>query len=188
MDFNALETKLKGMGLDLPAQLAHYAAQINSTAVLAALIAGWIVGWVWYGLVGRLWTDEAGASKLGNFSPRRQIFGGIAQVIMTIMLGSFMARLNYTGALGGVHTAWLLWFGFVFTTILVNYTNLNKSVGLALIDAVHWLLVLSVMGVIIGSFNQWGIGVPVTQPAAAIAPAAPAPAAPAAAAATSTTN
>lgn len=176
MDFTALEAKLKGMGLDLPAQLAHYAAQINSTAVLAALIAGWIVGWIWYGLVGSIWKDEAGSSKLGNFTPRRQIFGGIAQVIMTIMLGSFMTRLNYTGAFGGIHTAWLLWFGFVFTTILVNYTNLNKTVGLALIDAIHWLLVLSVMGLIIGSFNQWGIGVPAAQtaatPAAVTAPAA----------------
>ena len=185
MDFNAIEAKLKAMGLDLPAQLAHYAGQINSTAVLAALIAGWIVGWIWYALVGSIWKDEAGSSKLGNFTPRRQIFGGIAQVVMTIMLGSFMTRLGYMGPIGGVHTAWLLWFGFVFTTILVNYTNLNKTVGLAMIDAIHWLLVLSVMGLIIGSFNQWGIGVPAMQSATI---AVPAPAAPAAPAATSTST
>lgn len=167
MDFNALEAKLKAMGLDLPAQLTHYAGQINSTAVLAALIAGWVVGWFWYALVGSIWKDSVGTGKVGEFTPRRQIFGGIAQVIMTIMLGSFMQRLGYNGAYGGVHTAWLLWFGFVMTTILVNYANLGKRLGLALIDGVHWLLVLTVMGLIIGSFNQWGIGVPAAQSTAA---------------------
>jgi Protein of unknown function (DUF1761) len=172
MDLTALEAKLKAMGLELPAQLAHYASQINSAAVLAALIAGWVVGWIYYGLVGNLWKESAATSdKGGGFTPRRQIFGGIAQVIMTIMLGSFMQRLNYMGPYGGVHTAWLLWLGFVMTTILVNYANLGKRLGLALIDSVHWLLVLTVMGLIIGSFNLWGIG---TAPMQAAAPAQPA--------------
>jgi len=173
MDLTALEAKLKAMGLDLPAQLAHYAGQINSTAVLAALVAGWIVGWIWYAVVGDVWAGEATTGVKGSgFTPRRQIFGGIAQVIMTLMLGSFMTRLGYTNAVGGVHTAWLLWFGFVMTTILVNYANLGKRVGLALIDSIHWLLVLTAMGLIIGSFNQWGIGVPVqaSAPAAIVQP------------------
>jgi hypothetical protein len=178
MDFTAIEAKLKAMGLDLPAQLAHLAGQINSTAVLAALIAGWIVGWIWYAIVGDVWAEEASAGKGHGFTPRRQIFGGIAQIIMTVMLGSFMTRLGYTNAFGGVHTAWLLWFGFVMTTILVNYANIGKRVGLAIIDSIHWLLVLTVMGLIIGSFNQWGIGVPVqaAAPLAAPTPAVTAPA------------
>jgi len=176
MDLTAIEDKLKAMGLELPAQLAHYAGEINSTAILAALVAGWIVGFIWYALVGDVWADEAsGSGKSGAFSPRRQIFGGIAQVVMTIMLSSFMTRLGYTGAYGGVHTAWLLWFGFVMTIIFVNYANLGKRVGLALIDSIHWLLVLTVMGVVLGAFNQWGIGVPVqasAPPAATSQPAA----------------
>ena len=171
MDFTALLAKLKAMGLDLPAQLANYATHVNSTAILVALIAGWIVGWFWYALVGSVWKESVGAGKVGEFSPRRQIFGGIAQVIMTIMLGSFMERLGYNGALGGMHTAWLLWFGFVMTTLLVNYANLGKRLGLALIDGMHWLLVLTVMGLVIGSFNDLGIGTPKAQPAATAAPA-----------------
>jgi len=159
MDLTALEAKLKAIGLDLPAQLANYVSHINSAAILAALIAGWIVGWIYYGLVGSVWKDSVGTGKVGEFTPRRQIFGGIAQVIMTVMLGSFMQRLGYLGPYGGIHTAWLLWLGFVMTTILVNYANLGKRLGLALIDSVHWLLVLTVMGLIIGSFNQLGIGV-----------------------------
>jgi hypothetical protein len=175
MDFKALEAKFKAMGLDLPARLAEWASHLNSTAILAALIGGWIVGWIWYALVGSVWKESVGTGKVGEYTPRRQIFGGIAQVIMTIMLGSFMARLNYTTAWGGVHTAWLLWFGFVMTTILVNYANLGKRLGLTLIDGIHWLLVLTVMGGIIGTCNDWGIGVQKPQPAAATAPAAEQP-------------
>ena len=174
MDFTAIEAKLKAMGLDLPARLAEFASHINSTAVLAALIGGWVVGWIWYALVGSVWKESVGTGKVGEYTPRRQIFGGIAQVIMTIMLGSFMQRLGYNTAIGGIHTAWLLWFGFVMTTILVNYANLGKRLGLTLIDGIHWLLVLTVMGVIIGGLNDMGIGTVKTQ---AAAPAATQPAA-----------
>ena len=177
MDFVAIQAKLKAMGLSFLNPIIDYAATLNSTAILAALIGGWIVGWIWYALVGTVWQDSVGTGKANEFSPRRQIFGGLAQIIMTIMLGSFMTRLNYTGAMGGIHTAWLLWFGFVMTTILVNYANLGKKLGLAFIDGIHWLLVLTAMGVIIGTFNDLGIGV---QKAQAAQPAA----APAAAAAT----
>jgi len=41
---------------------------------------------------------------------------------------------------------------------------------------VHWLLVLTAMGLIIGSFNQYGIGVPVQAAAPAAAPAKAEPA------------
>lgn len=177
MDFSKLGDSFKSLGTDLPGLITNWASQINSTAVLAALIGGWIVGWIWYALVGSIWKESVGTGKVGEFSPRRQIFGGIAQVVMTIMLGSFMQRLGYTSALGGVHTAWLLWFGFVMTTILVNYANLGKRLGLTLIDGIHWLLVLTVMGGIIGGLNDMGIGTVKQQPAAVTAPAPAAPAA-----------
>ena len=77
---------------------------------------------------------------------------------MAIMLGSFMQRLGYTSALGGVHTAWLLWFGFVMTTILVNYANLGKRSGLTLIDGIHWLLVLTVMAASSVGSTTWASG------------------------------
>jgi hypothetical protein len=160
MDFTAIEAKLKAMGLDIPARLAEWASHINSTAVLAALIAGWIVGWIWYAVAGQVWRASLGTGSMGEYSPRRQIFGGIAQVVMTIMLGSFMQRLGYTTTTGGVHTAWLIWIGFVMTTILVNYANIGKRLTLTLIDGVHWLLVLIVMGAILGGFNDLGIGTP----------------------------
>lgn len=191
MDLAALQAKLQSLGTDLPGRLSDLFTHINSAAVLAALIGGWITGWVWYGIAGSLWKASIGQGGMGEFSPRRQIFGGMAQVVMTIMLSSFMQRLGYVHTSGGVHTAWLLWIGFVMPTVLVNYANLGKRLALTLVDGIHWLLVLTVMGVIIGLFNDLGIG---TQKVAApVAPAAtqsaaPAPTAPAAAPAAGTTS
>ena len=154
MDFEGLKSKLMSV---IPG-IVDYFNQINSTAVLAALVGGWVVGWIWYGLAGKFWKSAAGEGVRGQFSPRRQIFGGLAQIIMTVMLGTFMEKLGAMSALGGIHTAFLLWLGFVMSTILVNYANLGNRLGLALVDGIHWLLVLVAMGAIIGGFSELGIG------------------------------
>jgi Protein of unknown function (DUF1761) len=150
---------VKQVILRLLSEAPNYLPAINSTAVLCALVGGWIVGSVWYGIAGHVWHDAIGKSGLGAFSPRRQIFVGIAQVVMTIMLANFMQRLGDTTTYGGFHTALLLWFGFVMTTILVNYANIGARLGLTIVDGIHWLLVLTVMGAMIGLVNDLGLGV-----------------------------
>ncbi len=175
--------------LRILSEAPNYLPAINSTAVLSALIAGWIVGSVWYGIAGHVWHDAIGKTGLGAFSPRRQIFVGIAQVVMTIMLANFMERLGDTSTYGGAHTALLLWFGFVMTTVLVNYANIGARLGLTIVDGIHWLLVLTVMGAMIGLVNDLGLGVkpgtivpkPLTNQSAPAALPAPDPA-------TTTTN
>jgi Protein of unknown function (DUF1761) len=155
-DFESIKQSL----LNFIGMAPDYLPAINSTAVLAALITGWIVGSVWYGVAGHIWHDSIGKSGLGAFSPRRQIFAGIAQVIMTIMLANFMGRLSETTMAGGAHVALLLWFGFVMTTVLVNYANIGARLGLTIVDSIHWLLVLASMGAMIGLVNDLGLGVP----------------------------
>ena len=86
-----------------------------------------------------------------------------------------MQRLGYTRR-SAACTRLALWFGFVMTTILVNYANLGKRLGLTLIDGIHWLLVLTVMGGIIGGLNEMGIGPSsTTRRRDGPVPAAPAP-------------
>lgn len=161
MDLEALKQSILQYVTDLPAHLPA----INSTAVLAALIGGWITGWIWYGIAGQVWKSSVGKEGLGAFSPRRQIFTGLAQVIMTIMLANLMQQLGDTTVSGGIHTALMIWFGFVMTTILVNYANLGARLSLTLVDGIHWLLVLVAMGAIIGLVSQFGLAGTATAPA-----------------------
>lgn len=168
MDLEALKQTVLQYLTDLPAHLPA----VNSTAVLAALIGGWITGSIWYGLAGQVWKSSVGKEGLGAFSPRRQIFTGLAQVIMTIMLANLMVRLGDTTMGGGVNTALIIWFGFVLTTVMVNYANLGARLSLTLVDSIHWLLVLVVMGAIIGIVSQSGIGGTAVTPTATTPPAA----------------
>jgi hypothetical protein len=143
----------------------------DSQAVLYAFIAGLITGWAWYAVAGSVWKASISATQ-GFHSPRRYIFSAIAQIIMTIMLAIMVAKLGETTMAGGLRTAIMLWFGFVMTTTLVNYANIGQKLIVSIVDGIHWLLVLAVMGIVIGTFSA-------AQPeAAGSAPAVqPAPAA-----------
>jgi uncharacterized protein DUF1761 len=50
----------------------------------------------------------------------------------------------------GVISGAFLWFGFVLTTMTVNYSFSGRDRRLLLIDAGNWLIVLLMMGAVIG--------------------------------------
>lgn len=143
MDF--LSNRINGFIERLP--------DFDSNAVLYAFIAGLITGWVWYAIAGQVW-KSAVASAGGINSPRRYIFSAIAQIIMTIMLAITIKRLGETTIAGAIETGFAVWFGFVMTTILVNYANLGARLTLTVIDGVHWLLVFLVMSAVIGAVSE----------------------------------
>ncbi len=53
----------------------------------------------------------------------------------------------------GVISGAFCWFGFVITTMLVNYSFARRGWRLLLIDGGHWLVVLVLMGAIIGAMG-----------------------------------
>ena len=167
---NTLQNKL----LELAGRLPPF----DSQAVLYAFVAGLVTGWLWYAVAGSVWKASM-SEKAGVHSPRRYIFSAIAQIILTIMLAMVIKRLGESTTLGGLQTALMLWFGFVMTTTLVNYANIGQKLIVSIVDGIHWLLVLSVMGLVIGTFAALN-----PQPQAAGA----APAVPAATTTTTTTT
>ena len=50
----------------------------------------------------------------------------------------------------GVITAAFLWFGFILTTMVVNFVFSGRDKRVLAIDLGNWLLVLVVMGAVIG--------------------------------------
>lgn len=125
----------------------------NAMAVLLALVAGWITGWLWYLLADRAWKAATKNMESESPVPRAQIRAAIAQVIMTIMLAIVIDKFGGTTLLNGLSIAFMMWFGFVMTTIMVNHSHLGAKLSLTFIDGIHWLLVLSVMGAIIGALG-----------------------------------
>lgn len=135
---------------------------LNYLAVLTAGVASFLFGGIWYNVFSRRWLEAVGRSPDGLERGRASIglyllaFG--AQLIMAWMLAGVLLHLSLGGIpLGlrsGIISAALMWFGFVITTMVVNYTFHGAKQALTLIDGGHWLGVLVIQGAILG---WWGV-------------------------------
>jgi hypothetical protein len=132
-------------------------AGINYIAILAAAVAGWLAGAVWYMLLAKPWMAAAGISK-EQIEAAQSRAGGklpfvlafIACVVMAWVLAGLIGHVGRLSVRSGVISGAFCWAGFVLTTMVVNYSFGMRSRMLLLIDAGHWLVVLTLMGAIIG--------------------------------------
>ncbi len=91
--------------------------------------------------------------KPGAFLP--YVYALVANVIIAWMLAGLLAHLG-VGQMtlrNGVISAVFLWFGFVLTTMTVNYSFSGRDRRLLLIDLGNWLIVLLVIGAVIGAIG-----------------------------------
>ncbi len=136
---------------------------VSYLAVVVAAAAAWLASAAWYMSLSRHYVAALGKSpeqmaedrkKPGAFLPFAYAFA--ANIIMAWTLAGVLAHLGpgQVTLRNGVISAAFLWFGFILTTMVVNYSFGGRDRRLLLIDAGNWLLVLLVIGAIIG-----GIGV-----------------------------
>jgi hypothetical protein len=136
---------------------------IKYWAVLVAAIAAWLLGAAYYMALAKPWMTAHGwaneADMLGpsgKTSPVPFITSFVAELIMAWVLAGVLFHVGQ-GAFtvkGGLISGFLVWLGFVATTISVNYAFSKKPFMLIAIDAGHWLAVLLLMGIILGA---WGV-------------------------------
>jgi hypothetical protein len=71
------------------------------------------------------------------------------------MLAGLLAHLGVGQVTlrNGIVSAAFLWFGFVLTTMTVNYSFSGRDRRLLLIDLGNWLIVLLVIGAVIGAIG-----------------------------------
>lgn len=128
---------------------------INLLAVLLAAIAAWLVGAVWYGVLGKTWMtalDKVKAQFAGSkLVP--MVLSFIGDVVMAFILAHAIAAMGNVTIVDGALTASFLWLGFVATTIAVNNAFAGRRVSLTLIDAGHWLAAMVAAGIVIGALG-----------------------------------
>jgi len=134
---------------------------VNYFAVMLAAVASFVFGGIWYNALSKLWMDAVGMSP--DRAPKDR--GGLglyvltfaAQLIMAWMLAGVLLHLERGGfpltPRNGLLSAAFIWFGFVITTMVVNYAFHGAKQALTLIDGGHWLCVLLIQGLVIG---WWG--------------------------------
>jgi hypothetical protein len=135
----------------------------NYLAILAAAVAAWIFGAVYYTALSKPWLaavgitmaemkrrQAEGAGKLKNIAPF--ILSFLAEIIMAWVLAGVLGHLGpgQVTIRNGLISALFLWFGFVIAT---NNAYPGRKPMLTVIDAGHWLGVMLIMGAIVGGFG-----------------------------------
>jgi len=137
---------------------------INYLAVVIATLAGFGLGAVWYLVFSRAWLQALGKTEAelkrdqGAAKALPFIIALVALFIMAWMLAGLMGHLGQVSLRGGILTGLFVWTGFVITTMGVNHAFSGANSRLTLIDGLHWLAVLVLMGAVIGAFGTWPAG------------------------------
>jgi hypothetical protein len=124
---------------------------VNYLALALAVVAGMIVGAIWYGVLAKQWMKAAnvGPDELDQ-QPTLYIIAAACLFIMAWMMSGILIHFGTMSLMGGLNMGAFLWLGFVVTTITVNHRFQGSSWGLTFINCGHWLAVLLVQGAIIG--------------------------------------
>jgi hypothetical protein len=133
---------------------------INYLAMLAAAVAAWVLGAVWYRVLSTQWLAALGKTKADLMGPGGKpksyvpfVLVFVAELIMAWMLAGILGHLGAVTVKNGVISGASCWFGFVLTAVAANNAFGGRKVMLTVIDAGHWLAVLVLMGAIVGAFG-----------------------------------
>lgn len=131
-------------------------ADANYLAILIAAVAAFVFGAVYYGVLSKQWIAA------GRIAPEQARPG---PAILAVTIGSELVMAwvmaGVIGHLGagqvtlwnGVVSGFLLWLGFMATTMAVNHRYQAYGWNLTIIDGGHWLGVAVIMGAVIGWFG-----------------------------------
>ncbi len=133
---------------------------VNLLAVIVAAIAAMPIGAAWYGALAKAWMDATGFTKEeraqvekgGN--PLIYALAALCHLVIAYMLAGVIFHSGGYSLGNGVLSAFLIWLGFVLTTMSVNHRFQMKSWKLTAIDGGHFLATMLVQGALIG---WWGV-------------------------------
>jgi hypothetical protein len=138
---------------------------INYLAVLAAVVASMVIGFVYYhpAVLGRVWMRLVGHSDESGQ-------GGAPLVYPVVIVASFLTAWALAGATFLAHefyqgsylvsalvTGWILWLAFTVARMLVHDLFDTRSLKITALSALNEFLTITAMAVIIGVWPPSGV-------------------------------
>lgn len=132
----------------------------NLTGIVLGAVAAWIFGAVYYTVLSRAWlaaqgktleqckVEQAAKSKLTFYLPF--VLSFVGALLMGLVLYGILTHTGMFNARGGAISGAFCWLGFVLTTGTISNAYQGRRWTLTAIDAVHWLVVLVIIGAIVG--------------------------------------
>jgi hypothetical protein len=137
-------------------------AGINYLAVVIAALVAFAASAAWYMSLSSLCTAALGKTVQEMAEERKQASAFLpyvyALVGYLIMAWMFAGLLGHLGAgqvtlRGGIISGAFVWFGFILTSMIVNFSFSGRDKRLLAIDAGNWLIVLLVIGAVVGALG-----------------------------------
>ena len=131
---------------------------VNWIAVVVAAIASMALGFVWYMALGNQWMAALNKTREQIMASGNQatpfIISFVMQLVMAYGLALFVPKLlGSTSVANGLLAGFLVWLGFVITSMILNHRYQGAKWSLTLIDGGYLLGVLLVQGLVIGLFG-----------------------------------
>jgi hypothetical protein len=138
----------------------------NLFPIFLAALGSFVFGAVYFGVLAKPWMSAAGITRGGAKAKGRagsaapMIWGFLAEFwIASILAGALILSPPEAGPWAmAIGTAFILWIGFVFPSMLVNHRYEGRPWRLTLINGAHWLGVLVVQAVVLQSVGVEGPG------------------------------
>jgi len=138
---------------------------INYLAVLAAVAASMVIGFVFYhpAVLGRVWMRLVGHSDepVQDGSPLVYPVVIVASFVTAWALAAatFLAHEFYQGSylVSALLTGWILWLTFTVARMLVHDLFDTRSLKITALSALNEFLIISAMAVIIGMWPPTGV-------------------------------
>jgi len=130
---------------------------INHLAVLVAAAVALVASTAWYSFLGRIGATPEQTAKVGKstgaFLPN--VTAVVGYLIIAFTLAGLLGHLGpgQVTLANGIVSGAFVWFGFVLTTMTVDYSFSGRSWRRLVIHAGSWLIVLVVIGAVIGAFG-----------------------------------
>jgi len=122
-------------------------------AILAAGVAGWIFGAIWYGLLSKPYQRALGLNpddcKDKKMPMAPMVASFLVALVMSAVLYQLLTNLGVIGLLPAAVAGFTIGAGFLLTATLVNNMFQQKSFALTVIDGGHWVLAVVVEAVVI---------------------------------------
>ena len=124
---------------------------------IAAAVAAWIFGAVWYMGLGKPYQralgldPEACKGKPMPVAPLAICF--VAELVMAAALSYVLARMSVVGPVWGAMVGAIIGVGVILPTVIVNHLFPGRSQTLMAIDGLHWVGVAVIEGAVLGAFS-----------------------------------
>jgi hypothetical protein len=123
-------------------------------AMVAAAVAAWIFGAIWYGVLSKHYQRALGldpeACKGQKMPIAPMVASFAAELVMAFVMGGFLP-LGEMGWMAGALSGLLLGVGFMATSTLVNNMFQQRKPMLTLIDGAHWVIVAAIEGAVLAA-------------------------------------